>query len=406
MVRRILLLGAFLIPPAASAAPAPEPWVARGDEVEASYKSYTARLDRFYASFTDLLKKEAPDLIPPEPAPVAHGYQLLPKLLPDAAPSAKLPRAEIRAYTWPWTRAMIGREAEKLDALEAGLARARTAPTPDRRALYAKLVTDYSPLPVGKIMIDNHIQYNRLWQNNIAANRAFYDRQTILENAVVERQAVRDALEAPGDAASRRALQSREEALSRDIHDATDEISPPAFIRVERPTPHSWIVRIPFVTDIEDEKFLQSFRSAVESSWHMTDGEDDYRVAVSITRISTARLYQGSSTPPPKTGDPIDIPKHLALFPPGSAVLTTGATITYVTGAHCIVIGTNELKPHDLAHEFGHILGFKDVYFRGYKDLGVEGFDVQEVIAGVDDIMGSGPVRKGHFTRLIETLAR
>ena len=41
------------------------------------------------------------------------------------------------------------------------------------------------------------------------------------------------------------------------------------------------------------------------------------------------------------------------------------------------------------AHEFGHILGFKDAYFRGYRDLGADGFEVMEVVADVDDIMGA-----------------
>ena len=402
---RILFLTAAPFIWTASAAPVPEPWAVRGDEVESADKAYEGRLDRFHKTLTERLKEEAPDLLPQAqkeaPKPVDHGYQRLPKLLPDAEPPAAPPRADVRVYSWPWTRTKISREAEKLDSLEADFARARAAPASERRALYKKILDAYAALPDAQVEIDAHIQYNRLWQASIAANRALYDRQTQLEGDVLERQKIRDALAAGkplgGDAGS---LRGREEALAREIHDATDEVVPPAFVRVEHPAPLRWIVRVPFITDIEDEKFLRAFQSAVEDSWRVTDGGVEYRAAISIDRISTLQLYEKSGTPRPKTGDAIDVSKHLALFPQGSARLTTGATTTHVE-ALAIVIGTNELRPHDLAHEFGHMLGFKDVYFRGYKDLGVEGFEVQEIVAETDDIMGAGPVRKEHFTRLI-----
>jgi hypothetical protein len=86
-------------------------------------------------------------------------------------------------------------------------------------------------------------------------------------------------------------------------------------------------------------------------------------------------------------------------------VLTTGATTTHVTAGRCIALGPQEITPHTLAHEFGHILGFKDVYFRGYRDLGVDGYQVIEVVADLEDIMGapgSGPVLRLHFERLIK----
>lgn len=84
-------------------------------------------------------------------------------------------------------------------------------------------------------------------------------------------------------------------------------------------------------------------------------------------------------------------------------MLTTGAISTHVTG-RAIVLGPHDITPHVFAHEFGHILGFLDVYFRGYRDLGADGYLVMEVVADPDDIMGapgSGPVRRRHFERLL-----
>ena len=45
-----------------------------------------------------------------------------------------------------------------------------------------------------------------------------------------------------------------------------------------------------------------------------------------------------------------------------------------------------------------------DVYFRGYRDLGDDGFEVTEMVADPEDIMGdpgSGPVLRRHFEKVI-----
>jgi hypothetical protein len=162
------------------------------------------------------------------------------------------------------------------------------------------------------------------------------------------------------------------------------------------------MVHVPFYTDIEDAAFVQSFQTTVESVWHVRDGEDEFRVQLTITSISTTQLY-GQGTAPVK-GEAIDLQAHIARFPPGGGVLTTGANSIHVTG-RCIALAPHDLAPHVLAHEFGHILGFKDVYFRGYQDLGADGYQVMEVIADPEDIMGapgSGPVLRRHFERIIE----
>ena len=45
------------------------------------------------------------------------------------------------------------------------------------------------------------------------------------------------------------------------------------------------------------------------------------------------------------------------------------------------------------------------MYFRGYKDLGTDGFEVQEIVAETGDLMGGrGPVRKDQFERLIAAI--
>ena len=73
---------------------------------------------------------------------------------------------------------------------------------------------------------------------------------------------------------------------------------------------------------------------------------------------------------------------------PGGAVLTTGANSTHVLG-RSINVGPHDIAPNPLAHEFGHILGFVDRYFRGYRDQGPDGFEVLEVVIDPEDIMSA-----------------
>ena len=68
------------------------------------------------------------------------------------------------------------------------------------------------------------------------------------------------------------------------------------------------------------------------------------------------------------------------------------------------------MGPHDigarvLAHELGHVLGFRDAYFRGYHDLGSDGFHVMEVVADPYDIMGAparGAILRSHFEMILK----
>ncbi len=68
------------------------------------------------------------------------------------------------------------------------------------------------------------------------------------------------------------------------------------------------------------------------------------------------------------------------------------------------MLGPHDVAPRTLAHEFGHVLGFPDAYLRGYKDLGVDGFQVLELVPNFEDIMaspGAGSVLVRHFKALI-----
>ena len=403
------------------------PWVRREQAVEARQAAYRERLRRTYEALRARVEQDAPDVLPTftsaSPRPVRLGYQMLPRLVADPPRASERAATRARSYSWPWTEQMIERDAKKLDGLEAELDGAQALPDSARKASYTKMVADYTKLAEGARTIDAHIQYNRLWQPAIARDRPGYDRQTVLEHAEVERQAIRDALASTDDAPFRQALahiagidasrargdlerelRDREAAISREVEAETGQVTPPPFIHVEHPRDHLWVVHVPFYTDIADRQFVHAFEHAVQSVWRLRDGGDTFRVRLSIAYVATRRLYQGRRAP--QAGDQIDVGAHAALFPSGGAVLTTGANTTHFTAGRCIAVAPHDLPPHVLAHEFGHAVGFKDVYFRGYRDLGEDGFEVTEVVADADDIMGdpgAGPVLRRHFQKLIGT---
>ena len=291
---------------AQSAASVP-PYVRRGDEVEARYRAYRDRLQHLYEVLFARAKRDAPALFPTleaaSPKPVLHGYQILPKLVPDAPPPGHYvlpifsPQPDLRMLN---LYASIAKNAKCL------MVCAPTLTATERKAAYEKMVADYRQLSQSQRMIDAHIQYNRLWQPAIANDKPGYDRQTALHNAVLERQAILDALSAPDEAAFHKALsgltgidgekardavetelREREKALAREIHEATDHITPPPFLHIEHPTPHRWIVHVPFYTDIEDSEFIRSFKTAVESVWRLGDGDDEFSLSAGLNALAS-----------------------------------------------------------------------------------------------------------------------
>src|SRR5947208_8872718 len=98
------------------------PYVRRGDEVEARYRAYRDRLQRFHEMLSARAKRDAPALFATleaaSPKPVLHGYQILPKLVPDAPPPSERPRAKSSWYSWPWTEQLIDRDRQKLERME------------------------------------------------------------------------------------------------------------------------------------------------------------------------------------------------------------------------------------------------------------------------------------------------
>jgi hypothetical protein len=393
--------------------------IRRGDWVEKHYQNYSMRLRRYYESLSAALKNSAPDLLVllRRSEPIQHGYQILPAILTDSSPESPVHGRAI-GYSWPWTDYLIDREWGEIIRYEAELRRAKAFYGNESKLILQRLAFDFRGMSQRQRNIDAHLQYNRFWQAAIAADRAAYDRETTLQNEVLERQGILDGLR-NFDAAFGRVsvslkrfqaplaeisndLKKREAFLAHRINGATSRIRTADFVALERHA-NGWIFRIPLYTDIEDQAFVDSVKRIIESKWQLRDGTSSFRVELDISYVATDLLYGDSDKP--TIGQRIDVRRHLRRFPSGAAILTTGAITTHVQD-YAIVLGPHAITPNVLAHEFGHILGFRDRYIRGYKDLGENGFQVMEVVADPNDIMAvpaTGSVLPSHFEMILRS---
>lgn len=388
----------------------------RGNEVEALFALQSNRLAKYHEKLKAALSARARDLLGKleKSDVVMPGYQVLPKIA-SRANRNKQTWASAVAYSWPWTAHLIENELRAIDSADAELRAIDFKPDAQRRIL-ERLVQNYMERSFQHRNIAAHIAYNRFWQEAIAADRPAYDRETSLQRVVMERQRIQARLQRvratfanPGEPFFRqgssirlvdieRDLSDRSELLARRIDEALREMRSPPFLRMEK-SDRGWIFRMPLFTDIADEAFVDQVKQIIESTWRLPEGETAYAVHLEVTYLSPDALYGGSE---PKAGERVDLSTHLAKFPPNGAILTTGGITTHARD-RAIILGPHPLTPGIVAHEFGHVLGFRDRYVRGYKNLGKEGFQVLEIVADPEDIMAAtsqGLVREKHFSRL------
>jgi hypothetical protein len=398
----------------------PRAHIERGDRVEKRYEAYSKRLAKHQTALITTVKQSAPSrLVHLQPRePILHGYQILPRITAGAAAERHTLPGPV-AYSWPWTDRLIDSELEKIIHSEADLRRAQRTTAPERDAILEKLTQDYGRQSQQLRIIHAHIQHNRLWQAAIAADRSGYDRETALLGDVVERQRIVDRLHRmhagvevsrvsqarPAIAELTGGLRNRAALLGGRIDRAMSPVQPANFIGLET-VGSEWIFHVPLFTDIEDQEYVRAVKRIIENSWRLKDGKTSFRIELDVAYVSAGTLYDDRDKP--TAGKNIEIRRHLKRFPSGAAILTTGARTTHVLD-NAIVLGPHPITPQVLAHEFGHILGFRDSYVRGYTNLGEHGFQVIEMAADRDDIMAATPqgaVRRGHFLTLLGRAAR
>lgn len=371
----------------------------RGRQVDSLQRVLANRTVRFHAELAGILGKAAPDLLPrlEPPPPIATGYQLLPRLIAEQAPVAVPAKAQLVSYGWRWSETLMAQETASLERMEATLA--RTPATPASRGALDSLVTDYRGLVDRKRRVDADVNYNWLWQAEIARARPIFDRATALQNMILAHSDTDTSATA---------------AIARGLAESVGGVAPPSFLRFEHAADGAWRIVVPMVTDIVDTAFVAAFRQAVEDRWHARARGDEYRAVITIQMVTPAALYCGQaaavpqppgSCAPPARGAAINLQTHIARFPANVAILTTGAGSTHFTAGRAIILSPHDAPYSVVAHEFGHVLGFRDAYLRGYRDAGADGYVVTELVVDNGDIMGNsraGSVRALHFEHMID----
>jgi len=392
---------------------AASPWQLRGDAVAKQEQAFFAELERDRAALHALLEARAPELLPRlEPAQVSgketpYGYQLLPKVVPSPPPSEQPDRAVSTSFSWPKTSAWIEEHEQRRRKLRERLEQAAKLPAAASsaqagKAELAALVDSFLSIQRNQAVIDQQVKYNRFWQQDIEAHRGWYDGRTALHDQVLARQALLDALAKQEDPK----LRAQEQALAETLHRAAyGELDVPRYATVSSPKPGLTVLHLAVATDIADAAFLKQVKQAVESRWRARSGSGadahDYRLELTFQSVLLS--------PAPARGAHIDIAEHLKKFPEGLAVLTTGAMFTHAATCCSVVLGPGEVAESTLAHEFGHLLEFRDAYIRGYRDLGADGFEVLEIFPDPGDIMcspGNGRVMASHFEAVMRGIER
>ncbi|HEX7672070.1 MAG TPA: hypothetical protein VF395_20890, partial [Polyangiaceae bacterium] len=142
----------------------------------------------------------------------------------DAPPKPPAKPQEV-SYSWQWSETLIAREMTALDRLDADLAKVALAPSAAGRSAYEALLAGYKTVVDHRQPIDADIDYNWLWQADIARDRSRYDRSTKLIEAIAQ-------------------AQSRSEPLTRDTVSKMGPVDPPAFVRIEALADHQRLVKV------------------------------------------------------------------------------------------------------------------------------------------------------------------
>jgi hypothetical protein len=354
-------------------------YLTEGDRIEQQFREYRDRLERFFGSLREVVTQQMPQLLPElrdrPPETAVYGYQILPVIIPDL-PTPSEPVSTF-SYSWPITAGYVNGETIKLSHAEEALAGATKASDAESQQRLPGLVREYRSLVQNQRTIDQYVQYNRFWQASIAADRQRFDRLTAIYDSIAS---------------------SQQGAAAEAIIEAVGKPEPPAFIQVRKEGNNRTVLRVPLYTDIEDDDFVAKAKSIIEDIWKATDGSMSYAVELDLRRVQNMG---------PRPGDHIDLDAHVGKFPKQGGVLTTGAQSTHGVAGRYIALGPGDLFPRTLAHEFGHVLGFRDGYIRGYRNLGAGGFEILELTSVFDDIMSAprqGVVQAAHFKLLLEQL--
>src|SRR5215471_7698196 len=213
------------------------PFVREGDRVEQKFRTYRDRLDVFHKTLQTMIARDLPVLLPElegaPPQPVVFGYQLLPRIV-ENAPAEHKPVASF-SYSWQITEGYIDGEGIKLDRAMDEYQQSLKATGVAKSGLVLSLISTYKTLVDDQRIIDQYMEYNRLWQRSIAGDRGRYDEMTRIYKL----------------------LQSADADTANSIRQVLGQPLTPSCIQViSDDEKHHVTLRVPVYTDIDNDIFL------------------------------------------------------------------------------------------------------------------------------------------------------
>lgn len=378
-------------PPTPPATPPTPPWQQVTKWLDGEVVRFTQSME---AAHTTLLRraKDGADeaaierLQPTPPKPRARGYGLLPPIRPDL-PVTTTPIGS-RRYALEDVSVMYAR-----DLRDAALLAARA----DAGDLAAQ-VAEYMRLKGRHDSLQRQVAYHRYWQDAVPKYEAYFQGRNRIAAKVDRLQLLRvdpaKAVEA--------------QALHDEIQAELAPFTPNKALRLVAGEGGARRLDVEIATDVADDDFLARMRDAIVREWSECAASKRANLRVDVRwRRMTADDWRA---PPPPAGELVDQDAHLARFPEGAMVLTTGVASTVAMMNRAILLGTDPIRPRELAHEFGHLVGFQDAYLRTYEGdaSGPFGLRIVEWDGLLDDLMGDstgGVVDDGMIARVFAAYA-
>jgi hypothetical protein len=349
--------------------------------------AHKALLPRALKDEPELVKKLSLD--PPQPRP--NGYGILPPIRQNESLKTVMPSEQ--SYSLEELSRWVKEDLRDGVYL---VERVRTNPVPALESLAA----EFERLNKRLRNLEEHLTYHAKWQKTVIEQDAIFSERNRILGLVREMQVTLLSGHSP----------KRVAILRQKINETLAPFSHTRGLAIQTLKNGLQLLEVSVYTDIEDDEFLAAFREGVEEAFVRSEAAHTlhFSVKLGIRKIPPDALYPEGI---PARGTAIDMTEHLARFPADALIITTGGKYTYARIGRNITLGSNPITRRELAHEFGHLLGFSDAYLRAY-DGDVEdpwGVVLVEWSGLVDNLMGasrSGRVTKGMINRLIEAYGK
>lgn len=337
-----------------------ESWAVVCDWLRGQAEQLGADLEAARLQLLERAQQEAPELAARLTVQVAQprraGWGLLPEVL-ESGPH-RLQEARQRSYSLEVISRSFVKSFRDGRLLAGHTSVVGDTPLVECLETYERLAKDLKNLV-------EHLSYHEGWQRSVQEHEVFFTKQNAILADVREWQ---ELLAQSGDADRVLELEQRVRAAMSPFVRADG-------LTVETQADGARVLAVQVYTDVDDQQWLEVFRQVVDEEWNRCEASlsQNFKVELEFVVVDLDDLYPVS---PPMRGAAMDTSDHLSRFPENAFVLTTGAASTHALPARALFLGPGALARRTLAHEFGHLLGFKDAYLRAFDTPADHAFGV------------------------------